>query len=922
MTIDDAATGARADHVVGRSAELHRIDELVGTIADGGAPVLVIAGPALVGVTALLDACVRSARGQGVAVLRASGAEAERTLDLATLQELLLQALSDPGSDSDAGPESDPGSELKVSTLRVALGLADGPRVDETAIVTATRVLLNGLAESGGLVVVVDDHHLADPMSRRIIAAMAGLPRLGIVLGTHDTAAPDLPARQLITISRLDDECAAELLMSRHPDITDRVRSATIAWAQGNPLALIETAATLTPGQRAGAAPLPRVIPVSRRLGELANTGTPDDDHHTRLINFLHSLTQPESEAARFSPRLHVLTDSLAWAACDMDTRNALLRIAAAGIDPNALTHLRDRLSALRCTVECFGTSSAMRAEQVLVMSLLAEADFATGGWEAGVALLREAITLANGSADRAQLIGRAAAVASATDVPLATELVEQLRLDDPHFSRSLLTATAAAGVLAHGPRGDIDAAYRILSTALDRQPAQHFPEDPTAGPVVTDALRGLRWICWLGRRPDAWAYYHATMERLSPQARHPLDDALADGRIDTTRIDELITRLADPSVQPIEVILIGETASAVDRLSECRVALESVATFATNADIPIITMWADLQLSLDDLTQGHYDAVIATHGGSHRDVETLATAPNMLGWAADYHLGIAHARRGDLEMAVTIAESIAAWALPRRARMVMCCAEHLLAICANAQSDHESAYTHLTAITTPGVSLEPSWWATAVDFELVHAAIRTGRQDVAGAHVRAMAAAGYPDRSPVARMLYLTACALLETGETARALFAAALSVPETERWAFDRARVQVLAGAQLRRTHAPTRSRPLLTDAVDTFTALRATPWIAWARSELEATASTRRRRPASANGAAPDRSPELLTPRERHIAGLAAEGLSNKDIATRLVMSPRTVGNHLHRVYAKLSVTSRLGLRDALVDCPPDT
>jgi DNA-binding CsgD family transcriptional regulator len=51
--------------------------------------------------------------------------------------------------------------------------------------------------------------------------------------------------------------------------------------------------------------------------------------------------------------------------------------------------------------------------------------------------------------------------------------------------------------------------------------------------------------------------------------------------------------------------------------------------------------------------------------------------------------------------------------------------------------------------------------------------------------------------------------------------------------------------------------------------------------------------------------------LTPRERDIAQLAATGLSNQDIADRLVISARTVGNHLYRIYPKLGITGRSGL-----------
>src|SRR5262249_52519523 len=55
--------------------------------------------------------------------------------------------------------------------------------------------------------------------------------------------------------------------------------------------------------------------------------------------------------------------------------------------------------------------------------------------------------------------------------------------------------------------------------------------------------------------------------------------------------------------------------------------------------------------------------------------------------------------------------------------------------------------------------------------------------------------------------------------------------------------------------------------------------------------------------------------LTPQEHEIAMLAATGLSNKEIGQRLFLSPKTVGNHLFRIFPKLGITSRAALRDAL-------
>ena len=51
-----------------------------------------------------------------------------------------------------------------------------------------------------------------------------------------------------------------------------------------------------------------------------------------------------------------------------------------------------------------------------------------------------------------------------------------------------------------------------------------------------------------------------------------------------------------------------------------------------------------------------------------------------------------------------------------------------------------------------------------------------------------------------------------------------------------------------------------------------------------------------------------PESLSPREIECVRLAGVGLEDKEITARLGISPRTVGNHLHRAYGKLGVSDR--------------
>ncbi|MFF1604122.1 helix-turn-helix transcriptional regulator [Streptomyces mirabilis] len=60
-----------------------------------------------------------------------------------------------------------------------------------------------------------------------------------------------------------------------------------------------------------------------------------------------------------------------------------------------------------------------------------------------------------------------------------------------------------------------------------------------------------------------------------------------------------------------------------------------------------------------------------------------------------------------------------------------------------------------------------------------------------------------------------------------------------------------------------------------------------------------------------------PVPLTRREREIAVLAARGLTNQQIADRLIVSVRTVEGHLYRIGNKLGITNRRELATLLLD-----
>ena len=55
--------------------------------------------------------------------------------------------------------------------------------------------------------------------------------------------------------------------------------------------------------------------------------------------------------------------------------------------------------------------------------------------------------------------------------------------------------------------------------------------------------------------------------------------------------------------------------------------------------------------------------------------------------------------------------------------------------------------------------------------------------------------------------------------------------------------------------------------------------------------------------------------LSPQDAEVVRLAADGATNREIAARLFLSPRTVGHHLYRAFPKLEITSRTELATLL-------
>jgi DNA-binding CsgD family transcriptional regulator len=127
-------------------------------------------------------------------------------------------------------------------------------------------------------------------------------------------------------------------------------------------------------------------------------------------------------------------------------------------------------------------------------------------------------------------------------------------------------------------------------------------------------------------------------------------------------------------------------------------------------------------------------------------------------------------------------------------------------------------------------------------------------------------------------------------------------LDDPAGGEWPFERAQLCLEFGEWLRRRRRINEAKPVLGTALEQFRALRARPWEYRTQSELRACGVTV---PGTLADAARLRE---LTPQQRQVLGLAARGLSNREIAQRLFLSPRTVASHLYRSFPKLGVAGR--------------
>ncbi|RSN46845.1 LuxR C-terminal-related transcriptional regulator [Actinomadura sp. WAC 06369] len=871
----------------GRSAEIGELDEVVARARDGSGGAVLLRGEAGAGKTALLDAA--AARGGAMRVLRTTGVEPESDLAFAALHRLLLPVAD--GLDALPGPQRD--------AVRAALGLAAGGAGDRFLVGAGVFSLLAEAAAPDGLLCAVDDLQWVDRSSADALlfaARRLATERIAMLFAVRGDA-PVAGVPRTVDVRGLPEPAAAALLASRHGGLAPGVARELVALTRANPLALREIADLLTPAQRAGRDPLPDPPPGGARLfGDRVAALSPP----ARLVALTAAVEAELDHVLAAADRL-----------LDADGRAALAELEAAGLADVAGTRVRFRHPLVRSAVH----EAAGGAEVRRVHAVLAEL---TGGdrraWHlAGAALGRDERVAAalTAAADRAR--ERGGYGTAATALARAAELTPEpharaVRLKDaavaawlggrPGRAESLLAEAREEAGDALAPRlarlrgrfeltsGNAAEAVRILSagddldTLADAVEAASYVGDTAA--IVRLARRAAAHPAGFLR--DAVVGIGRTLDG-DPDGPGLLRRALAraDGLDDASAY--LWATAAASALREWDLAAdLAARAERVARVSgmtgQLPVVLEFAATAERIAGRPARSR-AVSEEALALAREAGYTNTVAAH---------LA------------NLAVVAALRGEEETCERHARDALAIAIPHRVGLHAGVAAYARAMLDLCLGRHAAAHDRFTALAAagPGAGHPTVLWRSAPD--RIEAAAGAG--DAAAARAAFAAYERWTEHAatPESGALLARCRGLVDASDDA---FAEALRLHTNP---FEAARTALLLGERLRRAHRPAEARAHLRAAWETFERAGARPWARRAQDELRA---------AGESGHAPPPAVlDALTPQELRIAGLVADGLSSKEIAARLFLSPRTVEYHLYKIYPKLGIGSRTELARLVV------
>jgi DNA-binding CsgD family transcriptional regulator len=193
----------------------------------------------------------------------------------------------------------------------------------------------------------------------------------------------------------------------------------------------------------------------------------------------------------------------------------------------------------------------------------------------------------------------------------------------------------------------------------------------------------------------------------------------------------------------------------------------------------------------------------------------------------------------------------------------------------------------------------------------LIEAYVALDRRDEASRLAERFAAVPTPDGRTAALIARCQGLTADDDGAAVTAFDSAIVAHTEAFDEPFELARTELLLGSRLRRSGQRAAAREHLRSARERFTAMDLTLWVKRATAELAGTGETLRPRGHTVD--------EPLTSQETRVALLVGRGMTNREVAAALFLSPKTVEHHLSSIYRKRGLRSRTELARAIAHQP---
>lgn len=936
----------------GRNAELCALKALSDRVRSGRGGTLLIAAEPGLGRTSLLAHAARDFTAGPV--LRPRAAPTESGLPYGGVHGLLCAA-------------------ARRTTLPAAVLTAGRTPTDLWA-------LLPVIAAGAPLLVCVDDAHLWDAPSRAALGFAArrsdSLPGIGLLLSVAETRAddPHFSGLPVVRLDPLDDRAATAMFDGlTGGDAAPAVREALLREAEGNPALLSALIARLSTDQLRGHGRLPRPLadgsallgtfgrqlaplPVGTRMLLLLTSAAyevdPDGAEASHVLDagraagWDPAALDPAEEAgvARSDGKRIVFASSLlrrtAYAIAPLSRRRAAHALLASVLDGDR--HRLRRLCHLALAAE--GPDPTLAAALATAATAPGTGRSGPSGPQRSAALARAAELTPQDDARVSHLTAAAEYALLAGHPGRARELLAGARDGTVHdVVRARAELVRGLLALRDGPVGD---AYEALLVAATR----FGPYDARRALSARFAAMEAAWAA--GDAPACLAALAEPVTLVTADPAVPLvtaDPATADSDLldgpsspGAELVDAPPTAGPDVLVGAADDYRLGLCAALDGQLRAARDPLRRFLDRARSDDDPTQLLLAGVAaLVLGDIRAACHANARALAVARSRGLDSLV--PQVL-----EHLAYAELRAGQHARARAHAQEGLRAAHRAGQRNVAAHQHAILAMVASVEDGATAVVTHARAALKTAGPHGLVQAVTLAEWALARADLCHGRVLEAAARLGPLTRPG-PQRGHFAVRMLAVPCfveaavlsgrraearaavdeytawvtqgadrqapaqwarcrALVAAPEETEALYALALARHEEADGTFERARTQLLYGKWLRRRRRPGEAKSRLRDALVAFERCGALPWAEQTRAELRATGE--------APAPVPTGNLGRLTPQQLRIARCVAEGATNREVALRLSVSPRTVDHHLRNVFAVLGVRSRTEL-SRLVD-----